>query len=75
MNINATNIIRFPEQVEGAAHRVVGQPPHEPAEVVEFLPAPFDLAFASQAQEHGQFFAAHRIAHRVADQLDGVAQL
>lgn len=73
MHVSA-NIIRFPEYPvtpTGAAAPVA----QTPAEIIEFAPEPAEERAQSDAQQHGQFFAAHRIVSRVADQLDAVAVL
>lgn len=73
MNVSA-NIIRFPAQP-----LIVAQPapeaPAEPAGIVAFPPASAEDFVDPRTQSHGQMFAAHRIADRVANQLAQIASL
>lgn len=73
MHVSA-NIIRFPEHpvAPTGASAPVSQPA---AEIIEFAPERPDDRGQSEAQHHGQFFAAHRIVSRVADQLDAIGAL
>ena len=73
MHVSA-NIIRFPES---PASPSAALPRHSeaPAEIVRFSPLPADDSSNERAQQHGQFYAAHRIVSRIADQLDATAAL
>jgi hypothetical protein len=72
MNISG-NIIRFPAPPPAPVRHERAE--QEPAKVVGF-PKPEVEESASEAMQHrGQAFAAHRIAARVADQLDSIAAL
>ncbi len=74
MHISA-NIIRFPEvptSHQVGVHEPAAQPP---AEVVDFPSLDTDRSLDERAQQHGQFHAAHRIATRLASQIDGIASL
>jgi len=73
MQISA-NIIRFPFATAATAERRA-EPKAPPAEIVAFPPAGQGAETNAASQEHGQIFAAHRIAARVADQLDAIAAL
>jgi hypothetical protein len=73
MNVSA-NIIRFPAQPVITAQPTSEQPA-EPAGVIAFSPALTEDFVDPRTQSHGQMFAAHRIAGRVADQLDQIAAL
>ncbi len=74
MHISA-NIIRFPEiptAHQVGVHEPIAQPP---AEVVDFPALDSDLSFDERAQQHGQFHVAHRIATRLANQIEALASL
>jgi hypothetical protein len=70
MHVSA-NIIGFPVQLTPSAPAAAQL--KAPAEIVHF-PASIDHA-SSEAHEHGRIFAAHRIAARIADQLEQTANL
>jgi len=70
------NIIRFPVPPPVAAHAsVAARPTPQPAEIVPFAASDEQASYRATSPEHGQFFAAHRIVSRVADQLDAIATL
>jgi len=73
MHVSSANIIRFPEPMNDGRIGAI-QPGHGPAEVVAF-PSDREDPLLASSQEHGLIHAAHRIADRVAADLDSIAPL
>lgn len=69
----SSNIVRFPYATHAVAPHRAEQKAENEDKVVAFTP-PLNASVV-EGRESGLFFAAHRIASRVADGLDGVQDL
>ena len=73
MQVSSNNIVRFPYATHAVAPHRTEQKAENEDKVVAFTP-PLNLSVV-EGRESGLFFAAHRIASRVADGLDGFQDL